>query len=180
MDKITNLLVHLTMCPGDYQNTCEICQDCPSCNVRNCKRDLKKKVMQLYRGESLDFKSTYNLERCITEVLKDLGVPTHLKGYDYLRSAIAMCVEDKDILECITGRLYPELAKRYDTAPSRVERAIRHAIEVAWDRGDLGVFKRYFGNTISSMRGKATNSEFISCVVNQLRMEVQQDGQHGV
>ena len=87
-----------------------------------------------------------------------------------------MCVEDKTILECITGRLYPELAKRYGATPTRVERAIRHAIEVAWDRGDWGVFKRYFGNTISSIRGKATNSEFISCVTNQLRLEVQQNG----
>lgn len=175
MDKMINMLVHLALCPGDYQSTCEICQDCPSCSAKNCKRDLKKKVMQLYRGESLDFERTYNLERRITEVLKDLGVPTHLKGYDYLRSAIAMCVEDKSILGYITGRLYPELAKQHDTTASRIERAIRHAVEVAWDRGDLDVLKQYFGNTISLSRGKATNSEFLSCVATQLRMEVQRN-----
>ena len=84
-----------------------------------------------------------------------------------------MCVEDKTILRRVTGRLYPELAKRYDTTPVRVERAIRHAIEVAWDRGDWDVFKEYFGNTISSGKARATNSEFISCVANQLRMETQ-------
>lgn len=172
MDKMMNMLVHLTLCPGDYQSTCGICQDCPSCSVKNCKRDLKKKVMQLYRGESLDFESTYNLERRITEVLKDLGVPTHLKGYNYLRSAIAMCVEDRDILDCITGRLYPEVAKCHGTTASRVERAVRHAIEAAWDRGDLDVLKQYFGNTISLSKGKATNSEFLSCVATQLRVEV--------
>lgn len=176
MDKMTNLLVHLAMCPGDYQSTCEICKDCPSCDVQNCKRDLKKKVMQLYRGESLDFKRTYNLERRITDVLKDLGVPTHLKGYDYLRSAIAMCVEDKDILDKVTARLYPEIAKQYGITASRVERAIRHAIEVAWDRGDLNVLKQYFGNTISRSKGKSTNSEFLACVATQLRMEVQGNG----
>ena len=180
MDKITRLLVHLAMCPGDYQNTCEICRDCPARGEKNCKQNLKEQVMKIYRVESADHESTYNLESRIVEVLKDLGVPTNLNGYDYLRSVIAMCVEDKTILESITGRLYPEIAERYDTTPSRVERAIRHAIEVAWDRGDLDVFKRYFGNTISSMRGKATNSEFISCIATNLRMEVQQDGQHGV
>lgn len=176
MDKMTNLLVHLAMCPGNYQSTCEICHDCPSCSAQNCKRDLKKKVMQLYRGESLDFERTYNLERRITEVLKDLGVPTHLKGYDYLRSAIAMCVEDKYILDKITVHLYPELAKKYDTTASRIERAIRHAVEVAWSRGDLYVLNQYFGNTISLSKGKATNSEFLSCVAIQLRMEVQRNG----
>ena len=176
MDKITNLLVHLTMCPGDYNLTCEICRDCPARSEQNCKRELKELVMHLYRGESPDCKSTYNLESRIVEVLRDLGVPTNLKGYDYLRSAIAMCVEDKTILESIIGRLYPEMAKRYHTTPSRVERAIRHAIEVAWDRCDFDVMRQYFGNTISPSRGKTTNSEFVSCVVNQLRLEVQQNG----
>ena len=176
MDKMTNLLVHLAMCPGDYHLTCEICRDCPASSEQNCRWNLEKQVMKTYRSESSDCKSTYNLERRIVEVLKDLGVPTHLKGYDYLRDAIYICVEDKTILECITGRLYTDLAKRYDTVPSRVERAIRHAIEVAWGRCDLDVLKQYFGNTILPSRGKTTNSEFISCVANQLRLEVQQHG----
>ena len=176
MDKITNLLVHLAICPGDYRLTHEICWDCPVRSEQDCKQNLKEQLMKIYRSESSDCKSTYNLECRIVEVLKDLGVPTHLRGYDYLRSAIAMCVEDKTILESITGRLYTELAKRYDTTPSRVERAIRHAIEVAWNRGDWDVFKAHFGNTISPSRGKSTNSEFISCVANQLRLEVQQHG----
>ena len=179
MDKMTNLLVHLALCPGDYQTTCEICRDCPvrEQNVKwNCMKNLEEKLMQVYRSESVDYESTYNLERRIFEVLKDLGVPAHLDGYNYLRSAITMAVEDKTIMESITGRLYPEIAKRYDTVPSRVERAIRNAIETAWDRGDLYVLKQYFGNTISSSKGKPTNSEFISCVVNQLRMEIQKNG----
>ena len=180
MDKMTNLLVHLAMCPGDYQTTCEICRDCSVRSEKNCKQNLKEQVMQLYRGESVDCDITCNLERRIAEVLKDMGVPTHLKGYDCLRDAIYMCVEDETILGCITGRLYPELAKRYDATPSRVERAIRHAIETAWDRGDWYVLKKYFGNTISPSKGKSTNSEFISCVVKKLRMDVQQNGQHGV
>lgn len=176
MDKMTNLLVHLAMCPGDYHLTCEICRDCPVRSEKNCKRNLKKQVMKIYRGEYSDCKSTYNLDLRIVEVLKDLGVPTHLKGYDCLRDAIYMCVEDETILESITGRLYPELAKRYGATPTRVERVIRYAIEVAWNHGDWGVFKRYFGNTIPSIRGKSTNREFISCVTKQLRMEVQQNG----
>lgn len=178
MNKVTNLLVHLAMCPGDYQNTCEICQDCSVRSEKNCKQSLKEQVMKIYRVESLGHKSTYDLERRIFGVLKDLGVPAHLDGYNYLRSAITMAVEDKTIMESITGRLYPEIAKRYDTTPSRVERAIRHAIEVAWDRCDIDVLKQCFGNTISPSRGKPTNSEFISCVANQLRMEVQQNGQY--
>lgn len=176
MDKITNLLVHLAVCPGDYHLTCEICQDCPARSKNSCKQSLKEQAMQLYRDEYSDFKSTYNVESRIVEVLKDLGVPTHLRGYDYLRSAITMCVKDKTIQGSITGRLYPELAKRYDATPSRVERAIRHAIEVAWDRCDLDVLKQFFGNTISPTKFKTTNSEFISCVANRLRMEVQQSG----
>ena len=176
MDKMTNLLVHLAMCPGNYQSTCEICHDCPSCSVQNCKRDLKKKVMQLYRGESLDLESTYNLERRISEVLRNLGVPAHLKGYNYLRTAIAVCVEDESILDSITGRLYPKLARHHDTTSSRIERAIRHAIEVAWDRGDLEVLKQDFGNTVSASKGKPTNSEFLACVAAQLRLEVQRNG----
>ena len=180
MDKITHLLVHLAMCPGDYKNTCEICRDCSVRGEKNCNQNLKEQVMKIYRVKYMGCDTTYNLERRIVEVLKDLGVPTHLKGYDYFRDAIYMCVEDKTNLECITGRLYPDLAKCYDTTPSRGERAIRHAIEVAWDRCDLDVLKQYFGNTISPRKGKPTNSEFISCIANNLRMEVQQDGQHGV
>lgn len=178
MDKITNLLVHLAVCPGDYQTTCEICQDCPAREQKNCKQNIKRKLMQTYRSESVDYESTYNLEHHITEVLKDLGVPSNLSGYDYLLCAIDMCVEDKTILRCVTRCLYPELAKRYGTTPNSVERAIRHAIEVAWVRGDLDVLKQYFGNTISSSKGKPTNSEFLSCVANCLRMEAQQNGQH--
>lgn len=176
MDKTTNLLVHLAMCPGKYHLTCEICRDCPVRSEKNCKQNLKEHVMRTYRVESMDCESTYNLEGRIVEVLKELGVPTHLEGYDYLRDAIAMCVESKDILKKITGRLYPDIATHYDTTSSRVERAIRHAIEVAWDRGDWDVLKRYFGNTISPSRGKTTNSEFISCIAKQLRMEIQQNG----
>ena len=173
MDKITNLLAHLAMCPSDGRRTYEICRDCSGRSEENCRRELREQLLQVYRSESADCDIDYNLERRIVEVLKDLGVPTNLKGYDYLRDAIYMCVEDKTILRRVTGRLYPELAKRYDTTPVRVERAIRHAIEVAWDRGDWDVFKRYFGNTISSSKARATNSEFISCVANQLRMETQ-------
>ena len=178
MDKMTNMLVHVTMCPGDYHLTCEICHDCPARSEKNCKQNLKEQVMKIYRVESVDHERTYNLECCIVEVLKDLGVPSSLSGHDYLLCAIDMCVKDRTILKHITEGLYPEIAKRYDTTPSRVERAIRHAIEVAWDRGDIDVLKQYFGNTISSSKCKPTNSEFVACVANCLRMEAQQNGQH--
>ncbi|MBX5476552.1 MAG: sporulation transcription factor Spo0A [Clostridia bacterium] len=112
-----------------------------------------------------------NVDRRITDVLHEIGIPAHIKGYRYLREAIAMVTERIDLLSAITKELYPTIAKRNGTTPSRVERAIRHAIEVAWSRGNFEAIQSLFGHTVSSDRGKPTNSEFIAMLADRLRLE---------
>lgn len=112
------------------------------------------------------------LENRITTILHNLGIPAHIKGFTYLRCAITMTAEDPDMINYVTKALYPGVAKVYGTTTSRVERAIRHAIEVAWDRGDIETLNRYFGYTISRQRGKPTNSEFIAMISDKLRLGV--------
>ena len=112
-----------------------------------------------------------DLEVMVSELLHQIGVPAHIKGYRYLRYSIIYCTNDPSALGAITKVLYPTVAKHFKTTPSRVERAIRHAIEVAWDRGDVDVLTSYFGYTIQSDRGKPTNSEFIAMLSDKLRLE---------
>lgn len=113
-----------------------------------------------------------NLEMEVTEIIHQIGVPAHIKGYQYLRDAILMAIEDGEIINAVTKRLYPAVAKRHGTTSSRVERAIRHAIEVAWDRGDVDTLTAYFGYTIQSERGKPTNSEFIAMISDKFRLRM--------
>ena len=112
-----------------------------------------------------------NLEAQVTAIIHEVGVPAHIKGYQYLREAIMIAVEDMDVINAVTKVLYPEVAKRFGTTASRVERAIRHAIEVAWDRGDLETLQKYFGYTVSNAKGKPTNSEFIAMIADRLQLE---------
>lgn len=112
----------------------------------------------------------YAMERDVTSMLHKLGFPAHIKGYQYLREAIMMSVEDMELLEGVTKILYPAIAKKYQTTPSRVERAIRHAIEVAWNRGNTDLFESLFGYTIDMGKGKPTNSEFIAMIADKLRL----------
>lgn len=111
-----------------------------------------------------------DLEAQVTGIIHKIGVPAHIKGYQYLRTAIIMTIEDADLINAVTKVLYPTVAKKYQTTSSRVERAIRHAIEVAWDRGDLDTLNSYFGYTIQNDRGKPTNSEFIAMIADNLRL----------
>ena len=111
-----------------------------------------------------------DLEALVTEIIHEIGVPAHIKGYQYLREAIILTIKDMDIINAVTKVLYPEVAKRFSTTPSRVERAIRHAIEVAWDRGDIEVLQKYFGYTVSNIKGKPTNSEFIAMIADCLSL----------
>ena len=113
--------------------------------------------------------NTYLLAQ-ITKIIHQIGVPAHIKGYQYLRTAIMMTVKDNDIINSVTKILYPSVAKHYKTTSSRVERAIRHAIEVAWDRGDVDTLNSYFGYTVQTSRGKPTNSEFIAMIADNLRL----------
>ncbi len=113
-----------------------------------------------------------DVETEVTNMIHEIGVPAHIKGYQYLRDAIIMALEDMDILNAITKQLYPAIAKKYDTTPSRVERAIRHAIEVAWSRGKMDTIDRLFGYTINNGKGKPTNSEFVALIADRLRLEL--------
>nr|WP_325298847.1 sporulation transcription factor Spo0A [uncultured Dysosmobacter sp.] len=112
------------------------------------------------------------LKNLVTSVIHEIGVPAHIKGYQYLREAIIIAVNDMEVINAVTKVLYPAVAKRFGTTPSRVERAIRHAIEVAWDRGDLETLQKYFGYTVSNAKGKPTNSEFIAMIADRLVLEM--------
>ena len=113
-----------------------------------------------------------NIEAMVTSIIHEIGVPAHIKGYQYLREAIIIAVNDMDVINAITKVLYPQVAKTFQTTPSRVERAIRHAIEVAWDRGDLDTLQRFFGYTVSNTKGKPTNSEFIALIADKLQLQM--------
>lgn len=113
-----------------------------------------------------------DLEIIVSDIMHQLGVPAHIKGYQYLRDAIIMSIEDDGIMGSVTKVLYPSVAQHFETTPSRVERAIRHAIEVAWDRGDVDILSSYFGYTIQNERGKPTNSEFIAMISDKLRLNM--------
>lgn len=113
----------------------------------------------------------HDLEKDVTDMIHEIGVPAHIKGYQYLREAIMMSVEDVEMLGSITKVLYPTIAKKYQTTPSRVERAIRHAIEVAWSRGRMETLDALFGYTINTGKGKPTNSEFIALIADKIRLQ---------
>lgn len=113
-----------------------------------------------------------SIETLVTNIIHEIGVPAHIKGYQYLREAIIIAVGDMDVINAITKVLYPQVAKTFSTTPSRVERAIRHAIEVAWDRGDLDTLQRFFGYTVSNTKGKPTNSEFIALIADKLQLQL--------
>lgn len=114
---------------------------------------------------------TKDLEKDVTDMIHEIGVPAHIKGYQYLREAIMMSVEDNSMLSSITKVLYPTIAKRFQTTPSRVERAIRHAIEVAWSRGKMETLDGLFGYTVNTGKGKPTNSEFIALIADRIRLQ---------
>ena len=119
---------------------------------------------------SVQARQDMDLEAVVTDIIHEIGVPAHIKGYQYLREAIILTINDMDMINAVTKVLYPEVAKRFSTTPSRVERAIRHAIEVAWDRGDVEVLQKFFGYTVSGIKGKPTNSEFIAMIADNLSL----------
>ena len=143
----------------------------PTSKIDNCYtvRETKSKYIEI---NSIDKKNQENLEALVTNIIHEIGVPAHIKGYQYLREAIMMVVQDIDIINQITKQLYPEIAEKYRTTPSRVERAIRHAIEVAWARGKNDAVESIFGYTVSAAKGKPTNSEFIAMIADKLRLEL--------
>lgn len=135
------------------------------------KSSEKRKISAYEKYEKKEEKAVRNLEADVTDIIHEIGVPAHIKGYQYLREAIMMSVEDVEKLNAITKILYPMIAKRYQTTPSRVERAIRHAIEVAWSRGKMDTIDKLFGYTINNGKGKPTNSEFIALIADKIRLD---------
>jgi len=138
---------------------------------------LVERLEEIRGGESLRYSGPrrtdkMNIETLVTSIIHEIGVPAHIKGYQYLREAIIIAVNDMDVINAITKVLYPQVAKTFQTTPSRVERAIRHAIEVAWDRGDLDTLQRFFGYTVSNTKGKPTNSEFIALIADKLQLQL--------
>ena len=129
-----------------------------------------RQIATFSRGEEVENRGR-SLEGTVTAIIHEIGVPAHIKGYQYLREAILIAVDDMDVINAVTKVLYPEVGKRYGTTASRVERAIRHAIEVAWDRGDLETLQKYFGYTVSNAKGKPTNSEFIAMIADRLQLQ---------
>ena len=147
--------------------------------IENIKKTLpelpetrKERYLKEYELSEKDAKDGQNLEALVTNIIHEVGVPAHIKGYQYLREAIMMVVEDIEVINQITKSLYPKIAYKYGTTPSRVERAIRHAIEVAWGRGQQETVEKIFGYTISASKGKPTNSEFIAMIADKLRLEL--------
>ena len=133
--------------------------------------ELTDRISEIMRGTKPSPASYTDIEQQVTEVIHLVGIPAHIKGYSYLRTAIMLVLKDTGALDSVTKVLYPLVAKMYQTSPSRVERAIRHAIEVAWDRGDLETLNAMFGYTVQNSRGKPTNSEFIALISDNLRIK---------
>ena len=139
-----------------------------------CPESLLEHMRQAVSPQQEDDTHPPMLEGMVTAIIHEIGVPAHIKGYQYLREAIMIAVDDMDVINAVTKVLYPEVAKRFSTTASRVERAIRHAIEVAWDRGDLETLQKYFGYTVNSAKGKPTNSEFIAMIADRLQLKLKQ------
>lgn len=168
------ILIKLALCPGSPEES-EICPKCPYYgDPDGCVKKMKARCMELLAEVEppKEEPKQVNITRRVTEMIHDIGVPAHIKGYNYLREAITLAVKDQTMIEGITKVLYPDIAKTFNTTPSRVERAIRHAIEVAWGRGDLDVLQQYFGFTVSMSKGKPTNSEFIALIADKIRLEM--------
>jgi len=136
-----------------------------------CEKNALLERMRLAVAPAQAVEHSIALKNRVTSIIHEIGVPAHIKGYQYLREAIIITVENMDVINAVTKVLYPEVAQRFGTTPSRVERAIRHAIEVAWDRGDLETLQKFFGYTVSNTKGKPTNSEFIAMIADRLELD---------
>lgn len=184
---VMKALVKLAICPGD-RSKCAYCAVCSHSRYGDaCANELRKEYGGIFDDlgaflaeapvvsdhtstQTVDGQPSCDLQQQVTDIIHDIGMPAHVKGYRYAREAIILAVCDANYVENITKWLYPAIAKQFDTTPSRVERAIRHAIEIAWDRSDFDVRQKYFGYTISSLKGKPTNSEFISMIADHIRL----------
>lgn len=158
-DKVYQILDDLIAMNREFQIMITVPSENKGVERKSRKQESKEKAL------------SFDLEKDVTDMIHEIGVPAHIKGYQYLREAIMMSVEDPDMLGSITKVLYPTIAKRYQTTSSRVERAIRHAIEVAWNRGRMETLDNLFGYTINTGKGKPTNSEFIALIADRIRLQ---------
>ncbi|MBO4982022.1 MAG: sporulation initiation factor Spo0A C-terminal domain-containing protein [Lachnospiraceae bacterium] len=156
-DKVYKILGDLMNAGKEFQIMITVPSSKSAMDKENAEKVKKQEVIR-------------NLEQDVTDMIHEIGVPAHIKGYQYLREAIMMSVEDPAMISSITKILYPTIAKRFQTTPSRVERAIRHAIEVAWSRGRMETLDALFGYTIDTGKGKPTNSEFIALIADKIRL----------
>ena len=173
-EKLLYTVLQMTVCPGEHEHHHEdsACRMCPHMGKIGCVKALKADalmLLQAYRHSNKD--KSVELHTRVSEVLCELGIPAHLNGYRYLRSALVRAVQDQKVEEGIVKGLYVDVAKEFNTTPSRVERSIRHAVEVAWDRCDLDQIYKWFGGTVSPHKGRPTNSEFICMVADKIRLE---------
>ena len=172
-DKITQKAMNLG---AEYYVVKPFDMDVLVSRIREFKATFKEAVVKdfssSHSSKSIFSSKPRDLESEVTSIIHEVGVPAHIKGYQYLRQAIIMSVEDNDIINSITKILYPSIAKIYSTTPSRVERAIRHAIEVAWSRGKMEAIDEIFGYTVNYGKGKPTNSEFIAMIADKLRLKM--------
>lgn len=176
-NKLLGVAVQLAFCPGSYRKS-DVCDECVYANQPGCADAMARsctRTIQACLGEPVQIfeqtASQANLSVRVSEVLHDLGVPAHVLGYHYLRRAILMAVEDMHVIHKMTRGLYPTVAREFNTTGSRVERAIRHAIELCWERADIDILHKVFGYTVSVNKDKPTNSEFIALVADNLRLE---------
>ena len=175
-DKMKSAMLKLALCPGECDDS-EVCKNCAYRGSKTCEEKLKLEVLELLDDSqltSLHLKA-FDLELRTTSLLHELGVPANLLGFRYLRETIRLAVADPTVVDAITSVLYPQVAKTFQTTPSRVERAIRHAVEVSWDRGDLDTLQRFFGYTVSNTKGKPTNSEYIALIADMLLLEMKRE-----
>jgi two-component system response regulator (stage 0 sporulation protein A) len=179
-NRILSAVIKAAMCPGECGKS-EICNICKYRLEPDCAKHLEAECLSILerietQQAGLDNNELQqSLYERITDIIHEIGVPAHIKGYHYLREAIALAVQRPELVNYITAELYPQVAKSFDTTPSRVERAIRHAIELAWDRGDLEILQKYFGYTVSNTKGKPTNSEFIALIADKLVMQMKKE-----
>ena len=167
-----NLLTHAVLCPSVQLPTSRICQDCPARGSEKCSKDLRNMIEERHfsREQAVDAGPELNVR--VTQVLRRLGVPVHIKGYALLRSGLVMAVADPDVAYNVVKKLYEPLSVLHGTTPSKVERNMRHAIECAWARMDHDTQAEWFGNTVAYHKDKPTNSEFVALVADHIREEL--------
>ncbi|MCD7883604.1 MAG: sporulation transcription factor Spo0A [Lachnospiraceae bacterium] len=163
--------------PFDYSTVVSRIKRARMRSMRDIQQSENRSIVENRKEDQEEYQK-YNLESDVTEIIHEVGVPAHIKGYQYLRDAIILSVQDAEMMNSITKILYPTIAKKHQTTASRVERAIRHAIEVAWSRGKMDTIEELFGYTVSDGKGKPTNSEFIALIADKIRLDNKKKQRH--